>query len=174
MSDRHIQKPYPLRMPDAMRSKLEALAVEGGRSLHAEILRRLEWSLQILGEPQIGQAPPKEQQVGGELTWFITSEISGLAAKENVSFDEMLAKILLAGIHPTAPQVLYIPVFPGATREQMRLAFEVSEDIARPDATIVSEMLQRAPWVPSWMEQRLKDLEAESLKKGSSDSADPL
>jgi hypothetical protein len=155
-------------MPDAMRSKLEAAAAEGGRSLHAEILRRLEWSMPIVSPPQIDHSIPKSKDGGGELTWFITNEIKNLAAKDGVSFDEMLAKLLVAGIHPNAPQVLYIPVFPGATREQMRSAFEISEGVARPDAVIVSEMLQRAPWIPSWVEQRLKDIEAESAAKGKS------
>lgn len=46
MSDRHSISPYPLRMPDDLRSALEAAAQGVGRSLHAEILARLESSLQ--------------------------------------------------------------------------------------------------------------------------------
>ncbi|MBB6579588.1 hypothetical protein HNP33_003702 [Comamonas odontotermitis] len=42
MTDRHQQKPYPLRMPDDLRAKLEDAAKEGSRSLHAEILARLD------------------------------------------------------------------------------------------------------------------------------------
>lgn len=45
MTDRHQQKPYPLRMPDDLREKLEAAARDGSRSLHAEILFRLESSI---------------------------------------------------------------------------------------------------------------------------------
>lgn len=44
MTDRHQQKPYPLRMSDELRAKLEAAAKDGLRSLHAEILSRLEAS----------------------------------------------------------------------------------------------------------------------------------
>ncbi|WP_313146391.1 Arc family DNA-binding protein [Diaphorobacter nitroreducens] len=44
MTDRHQQKPYPLRMPDELRTKLEQAAQAGSRSLHAEILARLEAS----------------------------------------------------------------------------------------------------------------------------------
>ena len=45
MEDRHKQKlSYPLRMPDDLRSKLEDEANKIGRSLHAEILHRLEKS----------------------------------------------------------------------------------------------------------------------------------
>lgn len=45
MSDRHQQKPYPLRMPDDLRYKLEIAAQDGNRSLHSEIVSRLEGSL---------------------------------------------------------------------------------------------------------------------------------
>lgn len=45
MTDRHQQKPYPLRMPDQLRTGLEDLARAGGRSLHSEILQRLHMSL---------------------------------------------------------------------------------------------------------------------------------
>ena len=44
MTDRHQQKPYPLRMPDDLRAKLEDAAKEGSRSLHAEIVARLQAS----------------------------------------------------------------------------------------------------------------------------------
>lgn len=46
MSDRHAISPYPLRMPVELRSALEAAAHSLGRSLHAEVLARLESSLQ--------------------------------------------------------------------------------------------------------------------------------
>ncbi|WP_323953692.1 Arc family DNA-binding protein [Aeromonas caviae] len=38
-------KPYPLRMPDEMREKLQGFAAIYGRSLNAEIVNRLELSL---------------------------------------------------------------------------------------------------------------------------------
>jgi len=45
MEDRHKQKlSYPLRMPDELRLKLENEAKKVGRSLHAEIVARLEQS----------------------------------------------------------------------------------------------------------------------------------
>lgn len=46
MSDERIT-PYPLRIPPEMREKLESAAKAGDRSLHAEIMRRLEDSLKI-------------------------------------------------------------------------------------------------------------------------------
>lgn len=44
MSDRHQQKPYPIRMPDELRERLEVAAAGGNRSLHAEIMARLDSS----------------------------------------------------------------------------------------------------------------------------------
>ncbi|MDP3848645.1 MAG: Arc family DNA-binding protein [Pseudomonas sp.] len=46
MRDRHAVSPYPLRMPDDLRAALDAAANKGGRSLHAEIVARLERTLQ--------------------------------------------------------------------------------------------------------------------------------
>ncbi|QWF19304.1 Arc family DNA-binding protein [Lysobacter capsici] len=45
MNDRHQIKPYPLRMQEELRERLDAAAGANGRSLHAEILARLESSL---------------------------------------------------------------------------------------------------------------------------------
>lgn len=45
MSDRHTVQPYPLRLQPELRAALEKLAAESGKSLHAEIVSRLEGSL---------------------------------------------------------------------------------------------------------------------------------
>ncbi|CAN7423047.1 Arc family DNA-binding protein [Paraburkholderia hospita] len=45
MSDRPQQPPYPLRMPQELRERLEEAAKATGRSLNAEIVQRLESSL---------------------------------------------------------------------------------------------------------------------------------
>lgn len=39
------QKPYPLRMPDDVRERLQSCADESGRSLNAEIIYRLQRTL---------------------------------------------------------------------------------------------------------------------------------
>nr|WP_288356600.1 Arc family DNA-binding protein [uncultured Pseudomonas sp.] len=44
MSDRHSISPYPIRMPAELREHLEKSAKDGNRSLHAEIISRLEAS----------------------------------------------------------------------------------------------------------------------------------
>lgn len=43
-SDRHTISPYPIRMSAELRSRLEESAKKGARSLHAEIISRLEES----------------------------------------------------------------------------------------------------------------------------------
>lgn len=45
MRDQPQPNPYPLRMPDELRRRLEAAAKERNQSLHAEILMRLSASL---------------------------------------------------------------------------------------------------------------------------------
>jgi Arc-like DNA binding domain len=42
MTDRHSISPYPIRMPSDLRERLEQAAKQGSRSLHAEIIARLE------------------------------------------------------------------------------------------------------------------------------------
>lgn len=44
MEEKPRTTPYPLRMPDDLRAKLETSAKSGARSLHAEIVARLERS----------------------------------------------------------------------------------------------------------------------------------
>lgn len=45
MTDRHQLKPYTLRIPEELRRGLEAAAAAGNRTLHSEILARLERTL---------------------------------------------------------------------------------------------------------------------------------
>ncbi len=44
MNDRHAISPYPIRMPSELRQRLDESARQGSRSLHAEIISRLEES----------------------------------------------------------------------------------------------------------------------------------
>jgi len=46
MEDRHQITPYPLRVPPELRKRLEEAARDGGRSLNAEIVARLEQSFE--------------------------------------------------------------------------------------------------------------------------------
>lgn len=44
--------PYPLRLRSGLRRRLQAKADQGDRSLHREIVRRLEASLEIENAPE--------------------------------------------------------------------------------------------------------------------------
>lgn len=46
------QKPFPLRMPDELRSQLEQQAKSNNKSLNAEIVSRLSHSFIEIGEDQ--------------------------------------------------------------------------------------------------------------------------
>jgi hypothetical protein len=138
-----------------MRERISELAKQNNRSMNAEIVQRLEWALSLAGEPTVEKKEALQQPVAGALSWLITTEIKDLAEREGVPFDEMLAKIVVAGLHPEAPQVLYLPLFPGATKEDVRNALQASKEVMRPDAAVVSESLENAPWAPEWMVERL-------------------
>nr|WP_157019833.1 Arc family DNA-binding protein [Acidovorax temperans] len=49
-TDRHQAPSYPLRMPDELKARVQAAAEESGRSLHAELLARLEGSFRAENE----------------------------------------------------------------------------------------------------------------------------
>lgn len=54
MNDRHAISPYPVRMPGELRKRLDESAREGSRSLHAEIISRLEESFASPNTKQMG------------------------------------------------------------------------------------------------------------------------
>ncbi len=131
---------YIVRFPPGMRDKISELAKANNRSMNAEIIKRLEWALSVLSEPVTRPAIPV---VSGDIPYFMAQDIAQLANDTDVSFDQMLAKIFVAGIHPDAPQVLYMPVLPGATGKDVGATMRAMGESLRPDATIVSEMITR-------------------------------
>lgn len=147
---------FVLRLPDGMRDRIAELAKENSRSMNAEIVQRLEWALELTRKPQLVDSADVQQQVGGALTQLVTNEIKQLADRERISFDEMFTKIVLAGLRPDATQVVYLPVFPGATKDEQRAAAEVALEIKRPDATVMIDNLWRARWAPDWMIEVMK------------------
>lgn len=52
-TDRHQAPSYPLRMPDALKTRVQAAAEMNGRSLHAELLARIEQSFNGDGSEQM-------------------------------------------------------------------------------------------------------------------------
>lgn len=46
-TDRHQAPSYPLRMPDELKARVQAAAVASGRSLHAELIHRIQQSFEV-------------------------------------------------------------------------------------------------------------------------------
>lgn len=127
---------FVVRFPDGMRDKIAELAKKNNRSMNAEIVQRLEWALSILSAPEVKAINP---DLSGDIPWGMRQDISELANKAGVPFEEMLARIFTAGLNPSAPQVLYMPILPGATMQDLRATMEIAKDFVRPDAAIVAE-----------------------------------
>lgn len=123
MTDRHSIHPYPIRMPIELRVQLEEWAKNGNRSLHAEIIARLERSL----EPTSG------------LPESVTSAISDACEEWNVSFEDALERAVLAGVNKDAPQVIVIRAKGGMTVAEMKALFEAAKECTSPDATVYLE-----------------------------------
>lgn len=81
MTDRHQQKPYPLRMPDELRTRLEEAAQIGSRSLHAEIIARLQSSLeQSLPAPENAKSYKMSPDFLDELEKLLDAKLQGVTA----------------------------------------------------------------------------------------------
>lgn len=50
---KNLVTPYPVRMPDELRSALEHIAKDNGRSLNAEIVMRLQSTLESIGQATV-------------------------------------------------------------------------------------------------------------------------
>lgn len=62
MKDRHAITPYPIRMPPELRTQLEEAAKEGNRSLHAEIIARLQASFVSESEFHVGMKMTEQER----------------------------------------------------------------------------------------------------------------
>ena len=75
MNDRHAISPYPIRMPVELRRRLEEGAKAGSRSLHAEIISRLEESFRPQG-PEVEllqRAGNLKVKVGPQMEMLLSS-----------------------------------------------------------------------------------------------------
>ena len=131
---------YIVRFPEGMRDRITELAKSNGRSINAEIITRLEWAMSLLGKPT---TLPEIPVVSGDIPYGMAQDIARLAVESGISFDQMLARIFVAGIHPDSPQVVYMPVLPGAVGKDVGATLRAMGEFIRPDATIVSEMVTR-------------------------------
>lgn len=131
---------FVVRLPEGMRDKLAEMAKQNGRSMNTEIVTRLQWAMSITSEPTSTPAIPN---VSGDIPYSMAQDIAKLAFSAGVSFEQMLARIFVAGMHRDAPQVVYMPILPGAKFSDPSSALRAASRYVRPDATIVSEMVTR-------------------------------
>lgn len=88
MKDRHAITPYPIRMPPELRTQLEEAAKGGNRSLHAEIIARLQASF----EPRVVES---EFHVGMRMSEEEKTAIDRITeAIEKLDYLEVIAKKL--------------------------------------------------------------------------------
>ena len=134
MTDRHQQKPYPLRMPDELRARLEEAAAAGSRSLHAEIVARLQASFApSIATPNVNFSGGEERDEG------FYEEVSEFAKKRGMSYRDALMLLVRAGLQPEAPQIIHIRVGAGATMQEVKAIISEAAAIADPSASVIYE-----------------------------------
>ena len=136
--------PYPLRMPPALRARLEAEAEDAGRSLNAHLLLALQEREQLqeqlrLAQYKIERLAHFSSGADVKLSPAIKSLVRRTAEEGDLAMGDALATLVLAGAAKGSPAVVYFAAEPSQTAgDYMDLFKAVSGHIA-PDTTIVIE-----------------------------------
>lgn len=101
--------PFGLRLQPDLKERIEAAAKANGRSMNAEIVSRLEASFEGSFVSQLSPA----QRVLVEMR----------AKERNMSEDQALAELIVAGQAHGAPAVIYLQVQPGTSPDTFMDAF---------------------------------------------------
>lgn len=91
-TDRHQAPSYPLRMPDELKERVQEEASRNGRSLHAELLRRIEGSFEEPdGNFRITQRIVDGQRVASSIARAVAlmNRLEGLRARERRSTERI-------------------------------------------------------------------------------------
>lgn len=121
MSDRHVISPYPVRMPQELRQRLEESAKQGSRSLHAEIISRLEASYDPGAFIDMAAANPDDPTFSLDPT--VRAEVRDIK-KQFQLFQEMIE---LLREPPTPEQIAWAE----AKMAEMRQKRAVESDLAK-------------------------------------------
>lgn len=156
MEDRPRTTPYPLRMPDDLRYKLEIAAKEGNRSLHAEIVARLEGSLngfidrdltvRMLGD-EVNRLTEELRSIrgtGNELMAKVSStveeQVRQVMETTGFSFEEALLLVVTRGaVLETAAPTIVIQIAKGTPLDEVKALVRVVAEQAPPDANLIYE-----------------------------------
>jgi len=124
MNDRHAISPYPVRMPSELRKRLDESAREGSRSLHAEIISRLEESFASRDTKQLGM---------GELADLLIEMGRQKGLSVEVTFSQPIDEGEQTGVSGT-------PMTTGISKEKL-MASLAKDDSEQPG---VSDAIRRA------------------------------
>jgi len=127
MNDRHVISPYPIRMPPELRQRLEESAKQGSRSLHSEIISRLEASYDPDAFIDMAAGVPDEPGFSNDPT--VQAEVRDIK-KQFQLFQEMIE---LLREPPTSEQIAWAEIKMAEMRE--RHAAEEDSTISSPPVT---------------------------------------
>jgi hypothetical protein len=123
MNDRHVISPYPIRMPSELRQRLEESAKQGARSLHAEIISRLEASYDPEAFIDLTAGVASDPELSRDK--MILSEVKEI--KEHFQLFQEMMEILKAP--PTAEQIAWAEKMVTKIREEKARSPSSSKDI---------------------------------------------
>ncbi|WP_434706925.1 Arc family DNA-binding protein [Pseudomonas sp. D4-18] len=117
MNDRHAISPYPVRMPSELRKRLDESAREGSRSLHAEIISRLEESFASRDMRQMGM---------GELADLLIEIGQEKGLSVEVSISQSSDEAEKSGPEP-------MPITPRISKEKLLASLDQERPVTKKD-----------------------------------------
>lgn len=118
-------------MQPELRLSLEGAAAESGRSLNAEIVARLEQSFSSNSE----LFSPRQRD-----------QIERYADQHSVEFPDALRNLVTAGLNPTAPLVITLPITDGTEVGKLIAALDaIQERVPKKTVVEVEHSSKRTP-----------------------------
>lgn len=134
MNDRHVISPYPIRMPPELRQRLEESSKQGSRSLHSEIISRLEASYDPNAFIDMAAGVPDEPGFSNDPT--VQAEVRDIK-KQFQLFQEMIE---LLREPPTPEQIAWAETKMAEMRDRHSAAIDTDAStketkVAAPEST---------------------------------------
>lgn len=165
MNDRHQISPYPIRMPHHLREQLEAAATEGNRSLHAEIVARLQASFErdeseereFEAWREVARLERGQTNKAADLGYVIEEMIAATMDSEQVDRATALERLVAKGYAnaTNAPVFIYYAA-PGMTTEEITAGLIASNVVVPPGAHAFFDRTTRARAAQTKTAQRAK------------------